>query len=111
MRYGESDTPPYCVGVSSWVEPKPQRTEKLEKETPLTLPISLIADGKWRSSASGFGVLNRHTPRHAFKNCFGSVSAWESSLWRKAVQVGMLREAALTQKVWLVPGWTAGDDE
>lgn len=53
--------------VSSWVEPKPQRTEKLEKETPLTLPISLIADGKWRSSASGFGVLNRHTPRHDLK--------------------------------------------
>lgn len=25
--------------------------------------------------------------------------------------MGMIREAALTQKVWLVPGWTAGDDE
>lgn len=25
--------------------------------------------------------------------------------------MGMIREAALMQKVWLVPGWTAGDDE
>jgi hypothetical protein len=47
----------------------------MEKERPLTLPIGLVADGKWRSSASGWRLespdtyhrLSRKNPRRIGK--------------------------------------------
>lgn len=64
--YGESDTLPSCVVFHLGLSPNQRGRTNLEKETPLTLPISLIADGKWRSSAPGWRFESPYT-KHGSK--------------------------------------------